>query len=55
VIVTDKFAVCVLLAESVTFTVKLTLPAVGELPERTPPLDRLNPTLLRVPEVTVHV
>ena len=42
--VTEKPAVAVFDAESVTSMVKIALPAVGEEPDRTPPLDRLRPT-----------
>jgi len=55
--VTDKVAVAVLDAESVTLTLKLALPAVGAAPDRTPALERLRPTAVRLlpPEVTVQV
>jgi hypothetical protein len=48
-------SVAVFLPESVTVTVKLTLPRIGVAPEITPALDKLNPTVLRLPEVSVHV
>jgi hypothetical protein len=56
-IVTDRLAVAVSPAESVTFTAKLAVPAVGVAPDRTPPLDKLSPRALRLllPEGTVHV
>jgi hypothetical protein len=54
--VTEKLAVAVLLAESFTCTVKLAVPAVGELAATTPAPDTLSPTALRLllPEVTDH-
>ena len=54
--VTEKVAVAVFEAESVTFTPKLALPATGEEPESTPALDRLSPTAVNwlPPDVTVH-
>jgi hypothetical protein len=54
---TEKVAVAVVDAESVTLTVKLAVPATGVAPESTPPLDMLNPTAVRLlaPEVTDHV
>jgi hypothetical protein len=56
-IVTDKVAVAVLLAESTTLAVKVAVPATGVAPESTPPLDRLSPTAVRLlpPEVTDQV
>ena len=56
-IVTEKVAVAVFEAESVTLTLKLALPAIGVAPDRTPPLDRLRPTAVRLlaPDVTVQV
>ena len=53
-IVTEKFAVVVLAAESVTLAVKVAVPATGVAPERTPPLERLRPTVVRLlaPDVT---
>src|SRR5580698_8412248 len=46
--VTEKPAVAVFDAESVNSTVKFALPAVGEEPDRTPPLDRLRPIAVRL-------
>jgi hypothetical protein len=56
-IVTLNVAVAVLLAESFTCTVKVAVPATGELPVSTPPLDRLSPTVVSwlAPVVTVQV
>ena len=56
-IVTEKVAVAVFEAESVNLTLKLALPAIGVAPDRTPPLDRLRPTAVRLlaPDVTVQV
>ena len=44
-------------AESVTFTLKVALPATGVAPESIPPLDKLSPTAVRLvaPEVTVQL
>ena len=55
--VTESVAVAVFDAESVTLTVKLAVPATGVAPDRTPPLDRLRPTAVRLlaPAVTVQV
>jgi hypothetical protein len=55
--VTEKLWLAVLPTESVTFTVKLALPATGVVPETTPVLDTLSPTAVRLlaTEVTVHV
>jgi hypothetical protein len=55
--VTENVWLAVLPTESVTFTVKLALPATGVVPATTPPPDTLSPTALRLlaPEVTVHV
>jgi hypothetical protein len=55
--VTEKVAVAVFEAESVSLTLKLAVPAVGVAPDRTPPLDKLSPTAARLPapDVTVHV
>jgi hypothetical protein len=52
--VTEKVAVAVFDAESVTLTVKLALPAIGAAPDRTPPLERLRPTAAGLPDVTVQ-
>jgi len=54
---TEKPAVAVFDAESVNSTVKLAMPAVSEEPDRTPPLDRLRPTAVRLlpPDVTVQL
>jgi hypothetical protein len=52
---TEKLAVAVFDAESVTSTEKLALPAVGEEPDRTPPLDRLRPTAVRLLPLDVTV
>jgi hypothetical protein len=56
-IVTEKVAVAVFDAESVTLTPKLALPAMGVVPDTTPPLERLSPTAARLlpPDVTVQV
>jgi hypothetical protein len=54
-IVTVRVAVAVSPPESVTVTVKVALPTIGVAPEITPALDKLNPTLLRLPEVSVHL
>ena len=55
--VTEKDWLAVFPTESVTFAVKLAVPAIGVAPDTTPPLDRLNPAALRLlpPDVTVHV
>jgi hypothetical protein len=55
--VTEKLAVAVFDAESVNWTVKLAMPAVSEEPDRTPLLDRLRPTAVRLlaPDVTVQL
>ena len=54
---TEKLAVAVFDAESVTSTATLALPTVGEEPDRTPSLDRLNPIAVRLllPDVIVQV
>jgi hypothetical protein len=55
--VTEKFPVAMLPAESFTCTPKVAVPATGVVPESTPPLDKLNPTAARLlaPDVTDHV
>jgi hypothetical protein len=55
--VIEKLAEAEFEAESVTLTAKLALPAIGAVPESTPPLDRLNPVAVNwlKPEVTVQV
>jgi hypothetical protein len=55
--VTVRDAVAELLAESTTLAVNVAEPATGKLPERTPPLDKLNPTVVGelAPEVTLQV
>jgi hypothetical protein len=55
--VTERVAVAVLFPESVTLAVKVAVPATGVAPVSTPPLDRLNPTLVKLlaPEVTDQV
>jgi len=55
--VTVRDAVAELLAESTTLAVKVAEPATGKLPERTPPLDKLRPIVVRLlaPEVTLQV
>jgi len=53
--VTEKPAVAVFEAESVNSTVKLALPAVGEEADRTPPLDRLRPSAVRLLPLDVTV
>jgi hypothetical protein len=55
--VTIRDVVAVLPAESFTCTPKVADPLTGVVPESTPPLDKLNPTVVSVlpPEVTVHV
>jgi hypothetical protein len=55
--VTEKVTDAVFEAESVTFAVKLALPAIGVEPVNTPALERLRPTAVRVlpPDVTVQV
>ena len=55
-IVTEKVAVAVFEAESVTLTLKLAPPAMGVAPDSTPPLDRLRPTAVKLlpPDVTVQ-
>src|ERR1700679_3310799 len=56
-IVTLSICVSVLLAESVTFTVKVAVPCVGELALTTPAVETLSPTALRLlcPLVTLQV
>ena len=56
-IVTEKVWLAEFDAESVTWTVKLALPAVGVAPDTRPPLERLSPTAARLPllEVTDQV
>ena len=53
--VTERFALPVFPDESLAWTVKLAGPATGVDPERSPELDRLSPTAVRLlaPEVTV--
>jgi hypothetical protein len=55
--VTEKVTVAVFEAESVTLAAKLALPAIGVAPVKTPALERLRPTAVRLlpPDVTVHV
>jgi hypothetical protein len=55
--VTEKVTVAVFEAESVTLAAKLALPANGVAPVKTPALERLRPTAVRLlpPDVTVHV
>jgi hypothetical protein len=55
--VREKVALAVLLAESVTFTVKLGVLADEGVPVSTPPLERLRLAAARLaaPPVTVHV
>jgi hypothetical protein len=55
--VTLNVAVAKLLAESTTFAVNVAVPVTGVAPDRTPVLDRLNPTAVKLlaPEVTLHV
>ena len=55
--VRENVAEAVLLAESVTLTVKLGVLADEGVPESTPPLDRLRLAAARLaaPPVTVHV
>lgn len=55
--VKTKLAVAELDAESVTFAVKLAVPAIGVAPDSTPALERLRPTEARLeaPEVTVQL
>ena len=57
VMVTAKLVVAVLPAESVTLTPKFAVPAVGEEPDTTPPLDKLKPNAVRLlpPDVTVQL
>ena len=52
-----KVALTELLAESVTFTLKLGLPVAVGVPVRTPPADKLKLTAVKVfaPEVIAHV
>jgi hypothetical protein len=54
--VTEKVAVVVFETESVTLTPKLALPAIGVVPDRMPPLERLRPTAVRLlaPDVTLQ-
>ena len=55
--VTAKLVVDVFPAESVTLTPKFAVPAVGEEPDTTPPLDKLNPNAVRLlpPDVIVQL
>jgi hypothetical protein len=55
--VTENVTDAVFDAESVTFAVKLALPAIGVEPVNTPALERLRPTAVRLlpPDVTVQV
>jgi hypothetical protein len=55
--VTEKVTVAVFEAESVTLAAKLALPAIGVAPVKTPALERLRPTAVRLlpPDVTVQV
>jgi hypothetical protein len=55
--VTENVTDAVFEAESVTFAVKLALPAIGVEPVNTPAPERLKPTAVRLlpPDVTVHV
>jgi hypothetical protein len=53
--VTERVAVAVFEAESVSLTLKLALPTIGVAPERTPPLERVSPTVAGLPDVTVQV
>ncbi len=55
--VTVRLAVAVFPPESVTMTVKVAVPAMGAVPERTPPLERLRPTAERLlaPALTLQV
>ena len=54
--VTEKVTVAEFDAESVTFAVKLALPAAGVAPDSTPAPERLSPTAVRAlpPDVTVQ-
>ena len=56
-IVTEKAMLAVLPAESLAWAVKLAVPATGVVPERSPVLDRLRPTAVKLvePDVTVQV
>jgi hypothetical protein len=56
-IVTVRDAAAVLPTESFTCTPKIAVPTTGVAPDNTPPLDKLNPTVVSAlpPEVTVHV
>jgi hypothetical protein len=55
--VTENVTDAVFEAESVTFAVKLALPAIGVEPVNTPAPERLKPTAVRLlpPDVTVQV
>jgi hypothetical protein len=55
-IVTVSDLVAVLPTESFTCTPNVADPATGVAPDNTPPLDKLNPTVVSAlpPEVTVH-
>ena len=55
--VTEKVVLAVFPAESLAWVVKLAVPATGVVLDRSPVLDRLSPTAVRLvlPEVTVHV
>jgi hypothetical protein len=55
--VTLSVAVAVLLAESMTFAVKVAVPAIGVVPDSTPVLDRVNPIAVKLlaPEVMLQV
>ena len=55
--VTAKVTEALFEAESVTFAVKVAVPAMGVAPDKTPALDKLRPTAVRLgaPEVTDHV
>ena len=56
-IVTVKVSEAEFEAESVTLAVNVAVPAIGVAPDKTPALDKLRPTAVRLgaPEVTDHV